>query len=303
MTASTTRILSAAVMLAASFVLALGAEGDAKLVQPLSASGRAWVPIPAFSDEFDGDSLDLTKWDNDIKDWGNWSWEPENARVEGGRLLLRMQYHEHATTRTDPKIEQQFRNQKPGDRKLYYTSGEVRSKAPPIKFGYFEARIKTAPLYPGVSPAFWLYRNDGDVWTEMDWELTQSKRVELNGANCFVFQHPKLQGNKTLEGKRPKISEVRDQNLKCDPRKEFHVYGIEWDESEIKWYFDGKLMRTRQNEYWDQPLDLIFSLGLRSPYAATPSPKGFPTQFEVDYVRAWQRPPPATAPATPTTKH
>ncbi|MCX5660490.1 MAG: family 16 glycosylhydrolase [Planctomycetota bacterium] len=255
------------------------AKVDAK-GQPATQPTSPWVLQPAFSDEFNAPSLDLDKWDNHIPSWGLWSWEPDNVRVEGGLIKLRMDYKEH-----DRK-----------GKKFFYTSGEIRSKAPPIRYGYFEARLKTAPLYPGVSPAFWLFRTEPDVWTEMDFELTQSPWVNVNGANCFVFRHPRLpplpvddKKPPTPPKKGPRIAEIGPWDMKADPRKGFHVYGIEWTPETIKWFCDGKQVRVRKNEYWDQPLDLIVSLGLRNPYAMKPKAEGFPTEFEVDYVRVWKR--------------
>lgn len=252
-----------------------------------SPDARPWVLQPAFSDEFDAPTLDLEKWDSQIPSWGLWTWSAENVRVEGGLLKLRTEYKEH-----DRK-----------GKKIFYTSGEIRSKAPPIRYGFFEARLKTAPLYPGVSPAFWLYRTEPDVWTEMDFELCQSPWVNVNGANTFVFRHPRLPplppaDEKKPAKKGPRIAEIGNWDMKVDPRKGFHVYGIEWDETTIRWYCDGKIVRTRKNEYWDQPLDLIVSLGLRNPYAIKPKAEGFPTEFEVDYVRVWKRAGEADAPAT-----
>lgn len=58
---------------------------------------------------------------------------------------------------------------------------------------------------------------------------------------------------------------------------------------------DGKLVRRRKNEYWDQAMTLKFSMGLRRPLKDDPmsehaTKEGFPTVFKVDYVRVWKRP-------------
>ena len=53
-------------------------------------------------------------------------------------------------------------------KKLHYKSGIIKSRAAPIKYGYFEARIKAAPRQPGVCPAFWVYRREPEKWTEID---------------------------------------------------------------------------------------------------------------------------------------
>lgn len=224
---------------------------------------------PEFSDEFDGNELDIAKWNSDVEDWGVWSWEPENVWTEDGNLHVRMQYHEHERD----------------DKKLYYTSGIIRSRATPIKYGYFEARIKAAPRFPGVCPAFWAYRIEDDLWTEIDFaELTEhgAGKPHYIDTNTHVFRHPALPAGQELH-------EQRHYHAPFDPRDDFHIYGCEWDEREIRMYIDGKLVNARVNEYWHQPLDVVISFGLRNVLKETPSGKGFPTVFLVDYVRVWQK--------------
>jgi hypothetical protein len=54
-------------------------EKDAPAFRPhVELSGR-WELEAPFSDEFNGDSLDTGKCNNDPPDWVSWSWEPENA--------------------------------------------------------------------------------------------------------------------------------------------------------------------------------------------------------------------------------
>lgn len=242
-------------------------EHNENVPQPLSASDGQWVLQSEYSDEFNEKSLDSKKWDNDAKDWGVWSWEPENAWVEDGRFHLRMQYQEHER----------------GGKKLFYKSGIIKSKATPIRYGYFEARIKAAPRYPGVCPAFWAYRGEKNLWTEIDFvELTQRKSVKLIDTNTHVFLHPKLPIGKRLR-------ERHTWEAPWDSRDAFHVYGCEWNATDIKWYVDGKLVNTRKNEYWHQTLDVVLSFGVRHPLRSEPSDKDFPTEFQVDYVRVWKK--------------
>jgi beta-glucanase (GH16 family) len=235
--------------------------------EPGALPDKQLVLQPDFSDEFNGSALDTIKWDNDVRDWGVWSWEPENVWVKDGHLNVRMQYQEHMR----------------GDKQLYYTSGIIKSRAAPIRYGYFEARIKAAPRYPGVCPAFWVYRKENKLWTEIDFvELTeQRKGVRLVDTNTHVFYHPQLATGKELH-------ERRTWEAPWDPRDDFHVYACEWTAKEIKWYVDDELIKTRANGYWHQPLDVVISFGVRYPLKTEPSAEGFPTVFQVDYVRVWQ---------------
>lgn len=234
--------------------------------QPTSDPDGQWVLQSDHSDEFSGPKLDLTKWNSDVGDWGDWSWEPEHAWVQDGNLHLRMQYQEHMRD----------------GRTLFYTSGIVKSRAAPIRYGYFEARIRAAPRFPGVSPAFWLYRDEDEMWTEIDFvEITEHlDNCRLIDTNTHVFKHPHLHKGQT-------VHEVRTWESPWDPRDAFHVYGCRWNATEITWYIDGKRVATRRNDYWHQPLDVVLSFGVRDPLHAEPSREGFPTTFEVDYVRVW----------------
>jgi beta-glucanase (GH16 family) len=239
-----------------------------------------WTFEPAYSDEFDGQSLDTEKWNRDYRDWGAWSWEPENAFLEDGALQIRMRHDPHT------------RN---GDR-IAYTSGIVRARAPPLRYGFFAARMKAADRHPGVAPAFWAWecgasdidgascRDTDGKWTEIDFvELTQKQaNPQILHTNTHVFRHPTLSGGEIHEG--------HSWTAPWDPRDEFHVYSCHWAPDRIRWFVDGTLVRERANEYWDQPLAPALSMGVRGPLRESPTGEGFPTAFETDWIRVWQRP-------------
>lgn len=236
---------------------------------PLAASTLGWIHEPAYSDEFDGQALDQNKWNNKIGSWKNWTWRPENVAVADGHLAISMAYEPHQRDGQD----------------IFYTSGIVMHRQP-ILYGYFEARIKGASLYPGVCPAFWAWHKEKDKWTEIDFvEMTEHPLgPRILETNTHLFRHPALPNGKPLH-------ESRIYRADWDPRDDFHVYGSEWDDKQIRWYVDGKLVASRVNDYWHQPLDLTLSLGLRPPLSTTPSSVGLPTTFLVDYIRVWKKSP------------
>lgn len=47
------------------------------------------------SDEFNEDKIDPDKWNIDSKDFGPWSWEPENVVQKDGSMRLRMMQKDH----------------------------------------------------------------------------------------------------------------------------------------------------------------------------------------------------------------
>src|SRR5512139_3065604 len=107
--------------------------GSAKELLPPLPAGKHWKLI--WHDEFEGTSLDETKW-NRLGDWKRRDgyWVKDDAYVDGkGHLVLR--------TRQD------------GDR---YTCGAVNTQGKfEHAFGYLVARCRM-PKEPGHWPAFWM---------------------------------------------------------------------------------------------------------------------------------------------------
>ncbi len=268
----------------------------------LQASPADWELVSQFSDEFNGNQIDKTKWNIDTEDWGTWSWEPDNATQSDGSLHLRMVQDTHQR----------------GNQKLDYTSGIARTHKT-ITYGYFEARVKGCSRFPGASPAFWLHSKgpenryqarDGETvtYSEIDIiELQQSefdaktnKHNSVNHIDCNL--HTQLLKNGTKEWIRPNTNPPMCKNefiAPWDPRDDFHVYGVENTKDWVVWYIDGKEIGRKPNLYWHLPMHVTLSLGLRYPFEAykngsrVPVPElttsdGFPTTMLVDYVRVWQ---------------
>jgi beta-glucanase (GH16 family) len=251
-----------------------------------------WVRVDASSDEFDAGVLNTKKWDHDPKDWGTWSWEPDNAYLRDGMLRLRMAYAPHTR----------------GKEKLFLTSGIVKSRVP-ITYGYFEARIKAASVLPGTCPAFWM-KGDGPGRQncEIDFmELRESAPLKLLATNLHAHVDVKKNG-------RPEwMRENRSWPMPWDPRNEFHLYACEVTPEKIVWYVDGEKVNEAPNTHWHFPMYVMLSLGVRTPYrtfenpAAADYPEGhknypapertirdrhlFPTEMIVDYVCVWERRP------------
>jgi beta-glucanase (GH16 family) len=256
--------------------LLMSLNTHAQTLLPMQAENQGWQLLPDYSDEFDAKTLNTAKWNTDVPDWGCWSWENDNVSVNKGSLAIQMKYQPH---QRDGKT-------------LYYTSGIIQPKAGPLQYGYFEARIKGAPLYPGVCPAFWLFRKEPQLWTEIDiMEITQLIHdPNVINMNLHVFMHPSFVDDHLQPDFRRGLHSNFSWKAPWSPRDDFHVYGCEWDAQFIRWYVDGKLSRKTPNTYNQQSLDLTVSMGIRPPLRETPTSEGLPTSFLVDYVRVWQRP-------------
>ena len=54
---------------------------------PLLDPNCDWQINPDFSDEFNNATINQTKWNTDVGDWGTWSWEAENAYITENVLI------------------------------------------------------------------------------------------------------------------------------------------------------------------------------------------------------------------------
>jgi beta-glucanase (GH16 family) len=80
-------------------------------------------------------------------------------------------------------------------------------------------------------------------------------------------------------------------------RNDFHVYAIEWEENEIRWYFDDqqyfKITPDDVPDQWifDHPFFITLNLAVGGGWPGYPDDTTeFPQFLYVDYVRVYQKP-------------
>jgi beta-glucanase (GH16 family) len=242
-----------------------------------------------WSDEFDGSSIDTSKWNFEIdgKGGGNGEEEyytdkPENAHIEDGHLLI---------TAIKDGTDADGRTHR-------FTSARMTTKDKfSWKYGRFEARIKM-PTGRGVWPAFWLMPQDSAYggWARSG-ELDIVEEVGDKPGTAFGTIHygDKWPGNVHTGDKYI----LPSGNLSDD----FHVYAVEWEEGVIRWYIDGNLYQTQTKwnttaapfpAPFDQKFFIILNFAVGGAWPGPPSPDTpFPQSMDVDYVRVYQ---PATLP-------
>jgi beta-glucanase (GH16 family) len=236
--------------------------------------------VIAWHDEFDGSELDLKNWTFDIGGggWGNQEWEAytnrtENVRVEDGMLVIE--------AREEPELIA-GRN---------YSSARIKTQGLHAwQYGRIEARIKL-PYGQGIWPAFWML---GDDLSKKGWpaagEIDILEFIGKEPNHIYATVHaPGYSGGNGV-GSSLVVSE---QSLKND----FHVYAIEWEENEIRWYFDEqqyfKLTPDDVPDKWifDHPFFIILNLAVGGRWPGYPNKTTvFPQFLYVDYVRVYQKP-------------
>ncbi|MEQ9305234.1 MAG: family 16 glycosylhydrolase [Marinoscillum sp.] len=246
----------------------------------LAFAASAQCPNVTWSDEFEGASLDLTKWNYQIGDgcaegicgWGNGelqSYQQDNVIVENGLLKL---------TARKERV-----------RGSSYTSGRVNSKGKgDFTYGRFEASIKL-PLGDGLWPAFWMLPTDEVYggWPqsgEIDiMEFTASDPDNIYGTLHYGDPYPnnQHQGNKVY---------LKD-GIFPDA---FHEFAIEWEPGEIRWYLDGVLFSTKTtadispyNWPFDQDFHFLLNVAVGGSLGGPVDNSMLPSTMEVDYVRVF----------------
>lgn len=230
-----------------------------------------------FDDEFDGDTLDTSKWGYNYS-WGHshnhaaWC-VPENVIVKDGVLTLLGENKQHPDA---VGKNGKFNNK---DYPIIYTSGAVNTHHKfNFNYGYFEASIK-APKGKGMWPAWWMLT---DGWPpEIDMlEILCSKPTKLH-----VNYHwgSSWQNERSSEG-------VPDVGF--DMTEDYHVYGFDWTPQYFKYYVDGKLVKTFTDKNaiaQSKNMYMILNLAIDGWDGAPDETTVWPAEYQIDWVRVWQK--------------
>ncbi|PKN92841.1 MAG: hypothetical protein CVU44_12480 [Chloroflexi bacterium HGW-Chloroflexi-6] len=254
----------------------------------------------AWSDEFDGaagTAPNATYWNHDIggQGWGNNEWEyytdsTENSATDGsGSMVIT------AKPNTDPALQCAYGPTAGSPQTCAYTSARLLTKDKiDFAYGRVEAKLKI-PHGQGVWPAFWMLGSDiaSNPWPgsgEIDIMENIGKDSELQ--NLYGTLHgPGYSGGAGI-GSGPYDTGV---NLYED----FHTYAIEWEPTEIRWYFDGTQyfsatpadVPAGQEWVFNKPFFIILNVAVGGNWPGFPDGSAtFPQEMLIDYVRVYQGP-------------
>ena len=211
------------------------------LPEELSKGGYKLV----WNDEFDGDSIDYTKWrvgyQGGARRAGYYVDTPETVFVKDGALTIRTQYMEDGiygagwyTSWLDSAVSDTVGNS-------IVHSDDYTGFAG--KYGYYEVRCITPPSI-GIWSAFWMMP-DGDavgmsssdiIGTGKDGlevDVMESPYMYMDGGNYNVHVvHG--EGYSATRSDRSKTYEVPGMY------SQYHTYGVLWTETEYVFYIDGR---------------------------------------------------------------
>jgi beta-glucanase (GH16 family) len=271
-----------ATLVVASLILAsCGGEGD----DPTNGGngGDGWTLV--WADEFDGTALDPARWsaqtgdgcDRNLCGWGNnelqW-YQASNAVVQGGSLTITAR--EEAVGGRD------------------YTSARLISAGKgDWTYGKIEVRARL-PRGQGIWPAIWMLPTDNTYGT---WAASgEMDIVELVG-----HEPSRVHGTLHYGGPAPQnTNSGAYYDLPSGTFADgFHVFAMEWERGEIRWYVDQRLYQ-RQTEWYstggaypapfDQRFHLVLNVAVGGNWPGYPDAStSFPQSMEVDYVRVYQK--------------
>lgn len=238
-----------------------------------------------WQDEFDKDSLDLTKWSREIggHGWGNnelqfYTDSDSNSYVENGNLILKAQV-----------VPQGIGSSK-GLR--YYSSARLRTFGKgDWKYGRIEVKAKVASGQ-GIWPAIWMLPTD---WLFGGWPSSG----EIDIMEHVGYDLGVVHGSVHTEAYNHKINTQRSSARKiANVDTEFHVYSIIWDKDKISFFVDDVqyflFENDQQGNYktwpFDQRFHLLINIAVGGDWPGNPdNSTNFPRKMLVDYVRVYEK--------------
>lgn len=245
---------------------------------------NAWDLV--WADEFDqpdGSAPDTAKWNHQQggAGWGNgelqhYSNAIENSFIQDGMLVIQARQEELlGRDYTSARLNTQFK----GD----------------WTYGRFEIRARL-PNTQGIWPAFWLLPSrasygSGAAGGEIDiMELIGSEPGRSYGTLHFGNPAERSSGYYDL----PAGTAFSDN---------FHIFSLEWEPDEIRWYVDDTLFHSETEWFttgrkdaqhpapFDQDFFLLVNVAVGGHWPGSPDETSeFPQMLYVDYIRVYQHP-------------
>ena len=238
-------------------------------------------PDLVWADEFSGTTLDNSKWNIQLGDgcdigncgWGNNElqlYSAENISVNDGFLTI--------------TAEKSIENG------ISYSSARINTRYKgDWTYGRFEARLKL-PRGQGIWPAFWMLSTNEPYggWPQSG----EIDIMELVGHEPNVVHGTLHYGDPWPNNAMTTASYTLPTG---DFSDDFHVFAVEWEEAEIRWFIDGQMYSRKtksdlQGKPWpfDHNMHLLLNLAVGGNWPGQPSGSTiFPQQYIIDYVRVY----------------
>ena len=242
-----------------------------------SNTTQDWILV--WNDECNGTNgspVDSTKWgfdtgdgsDRGIPGWGNNELEYYTDRLvnsyqEDGCLVIKAQQENY-------------------EGKSYTSARLITKNKADWKYGRFEIKAKL-PYGKGIWPAIWALPTDNvyGAWPDSG-EIDVMEEVGQVPSKVYGTAH---WGNPYQKsGSNYSLSEGSFSD-------DFHIFSLEWDPGQIRWYVDGKQYHSvDMSKPFDKKFYLLLNIAVGGNWPGSPDDTTtFPQVMKVDYVRIYQR--------------
>ncbi|MFT3776438.1 MAG: glycoside hydrolase family 16 protein [Minicystis sp.] len=242
-----------------------------------STTPSGWKLV--WSDEFDGSSIDASKWSYEVQSpgWVNHELQAytdhraANARVENGHLVIEGRHDWYNGAE--------------------YTSARLKTQGKASwKYGRVEARIQL-PGGWGTWPAFWMMPDDQSRGWPACGEIDIMEEVGYDQDSIHATTHSKTYNWK---GTQQRTAATNVGGVTTG----YHVYALEWFPDHMDMFVDGQKYFTSPNDNtgddawpFDKNFHIILNLAIGGDWGGAQGvdPNIWPRQMLVDYVRVYQR--------------
>jgi len=276
----------------------------------------AWSLIHA--DEFDGNTLDRSVWQNEVNCYGGGNNELQcytdgdhNLLFENGNLIIEAREEQARGPAHFDDSDAYSKHDRSARRG--YTSARIRTKnLLDLQYGRIEVRAKL-PHGQGLWPAIWMLPTENRYggWPHSG-EIDIMEAINLNaeGADNLIYgtlHYGEAWPNNSYSN--------TTTDLAPTPWLEFHEYAIEWEQNEIRWFIDGQHYATQRPATtsslgwftvrnvpgvdpsptsdagipFNHPFHLILNVAVGGDWPGDVGDSTvFPQRMEIDYVRVYQ---------------
>lgn len=247
--------------------------------------------VLVWSDEFNTTgSPDTSIWDfehgfvrNREAQW----YQPQNATCRKGRLVIKGRKE----TKPNPLYDStahRWQQQRP---QIEYTSASITTrKSLSWQYGKFEIRARIT-TQAGLWPAIWTLGVKGEWPSNGEIDIMEYYKGDiLANVACGTAQPHKARWFSTKKA----VSSFSDEKWSS----KFHVWRMDWDKDAIKLYVDDLLLNdVKLNDATNadgsnpfrQPHYLLLNLALGGDNGGDLTHTRFPSRYEIDYVRVYQK--------------
>jgi hypothetical protein len=252
-----------------------------------------------FSDDFDGDDLDPTRWlPAHLPQWSSRSQAAARYDLRDGRLVLRIDEEQQpwcpefdGSTKVSSLQTGTFSGPLGSSigQHRFSQRAVVREPQPPMRlytpqYGYFEVRARAVADARNMV-AFWMIgyedipEHSGEICIcEIFGRDAGADSVHV-GMGVHPFGDPHL------------LDDFERVHLDMDATA-FHVYAAEWTPTHVSFYVDSTLVRT-VNQAPQYPMQFMLGLyefepGDEPNTAGRRRPHAYPKEFVVDHVRGYR---------------